>query len=486
MERVGIIDIGSNTVRLVVYNVESRLPIPMFNEKATCRLGAGLAETGKLNPKGANLARNSIDRFVQLARAMEVSGLSIVATAAVRAASDGKRFINDIEKICGKSVEIISGEEEARLASIGILNGLPNREGVLCDLGGGSLDIVLMDADDNHSYATAQLGHIVLHERSGGKINKAKKIIDNDLDDYTWLSNAKGRPLFAVGGAIRALAKLYIRQTNYPIHVVDGLVVRSDVIQDFLKLLSRQSPASLSKLPFVSSKRVETLPTASLVLGRLLKKTRAKEVVFSAFGMREGKMLSMLPERDKNLDPLIAAAEVMGKSAGRFSVAGHELYRWISPIFSPDTEEHDRCRLAACLLSDICWNEHPDYRSEHAFERTLTLPVAGLNHAQRVFLALSIYIRYGGDISDEIVKPVLSEIDEDALLGAIVTGQAIRLGHVVAGSAPGLLDLTYLERTERSVVLGSKQVKSLVQGEVVERRIQNLAKSLNLDFEIET
>jgi len=247
-----------------------------------------------------------------------------------------------------------------------------------------------------------------------------------------------------------------------------------------------QSPESLKTSPDISSRRVETLPMAALVIGSLIRRTRSSEVIYSGFGMREGKMISMLPKRDQHLDPLIAACEVMGARNGRFSLPGRELYQWISPVFPDDSETHDRCRLAACLLSDLCWDEHPDYRAEHAFERTLRLPVAGMNHSQRVFLALSIFVRYGGDIKDRITKSVLSAIDEDALHGALITGQALRLGHVLAGSAPGLLTLTYLKRTVDAVILGSEHDQSLVEGEVVERRLRNLAQTLNLSYEIQT
>jgi len=484
--RLGIIDIGSNTVRLVVYNVESRLPIPMFNEKATCRLSAGLAESGKLNPEGVSFAIRCIERFVHLAHAMEVTGLSLVATAAVRTATDGPAFIATIEDRCNVHVEVLSGEDEARLASIGILYGTPHAEGLLCDLGGGSLDLVLLDGGQSRHYGSVPLGHIVLHEMSGGKIKKAKKIIDQALDDIPWLDDVTGRTLYAVGGSIRALAKLYIRQSRYPIQIVDGLSTRGRAMGSFMELISSQSPKSLKNSPYISSRRVDTLPMSSLVVSRLIKRTQSNSVVFSGFGMREGKMISMLPEPEKRMDPLIAACEVMGKSVGRFSLPGHELYEWISPVFPVDIERHDRCRLAACLLSDICWNEHPDYRAEHAFKRTLRLPVAGMDHAQRVFLALAIYVRYGGDVGDKITKSVLSLIDEDALLGAIITGQVLRLGHVLVGSASGLLKLTYLNVTTDAVVLGSRHDQSLVEGEVVVRRLRNLAETLKLGYEIET
>lgn len=486
MERLGIIDIGSNTIRLVVYSVEKRLPVPMFNEKATCRLSAGLSETGKLNPDGVIAAIHNIERFVLLARAMEVRDLALVATSAVRSANDGADFVATVNKRCGVKIEVLSGEEEARLASIGITHGIADADGLMCDLGGGSLDLVLLDKGEAKNFGTLPLGHIVLDEMSDGRINKAQKIIDKALDKVPWIDSAKGRALFAVGGSIRALAKLYIDQTGYPIHIVDEFTIRGKVLRDLSELVSRMSPESLRNSPSISSKRVDTFPMAALVVESLIQRTGAKEVVFCSSGMREGKVISMIPPRKKKLDPLIAACEVASANTGRFSLPGKELYQWISPLFSDDSDTHERCRLAACLLSDICWNEHPDYRAEHAFDRTLRLPVGGLDHAQRVFLALAVYVRYGGEVGDEITAPVLSLVDEDALQGAIVTGAALRLGHVLAGSAPGLLEMASLSLEKNMVVLLSDADPCLVQGEVVGRRLKNLAQVMNLSHEIRT
>jgi len=486
LRRLGIIDIGSNTIRLVVYSVEKRLPVPMFNEKATCRLSAGLTETGMLNPDGVAAAICNIERFVLLARAMEVESLALIATAAVRRASDGPDFVSVINARCDVKVEVLSGEEEAKLAAIGIVHGIPDADGLMCDLGGGSLDLVLLDKGRAREFGTLPLGHIVLNEASNGKAKKAQGIVRKTLEEIPWIDAAKGRTLYAVGGSLRALAKLYMDQSRYPIHIVDEFTIHSRVLRDLSGLVSHMSPESLRNSPSISSKRVDTFPMAALVVENLIQRTGAKEVVFCGSGMREGKVINMIPQRKKNFDPLIAACEVASAATGRFSLPGKELYQWISPLFDNDTDQHDRCRMAACLMSDICWNEHPDYRAEHAFERTLRLPVAGLDHAQRVFLALAIYVRYGGNVGDKITRPVTSLVDDDALQGAKITGAALRLGHVLAGSAPGLLRMARLEVKKDTVALISDHDPCLVRGEVVERRLKNLSQVMGIAYEIQT
>ena len=291
--------------------------------------------------------------------------------------------------------------------------------------------------------------------------------------------------MFMVGGAMRALARVFIAQMNYPLHIVDNYSIGRIQARDICDLVARMSPKSLRRMPGISRKRIDSLPLAALVLGKMLDAVEPSEVVFSSFGMREGKMVSLLPSYDRSLDPMIAACEAMGSALTRFSLSGRELYKWISPVFDDRSEQHERCRLAAAFLSDLGWNEHPDFRAMHAYERTLRLPLAGLDHAQRVFLALSIYVRYGGEIGDDLTAPVLTLIDDDAAQGALLTGQALRLGHVLAGSAPGLLKTTKLKCGDDVVVLDTNGNASLAAGEAVARRLKNLAKTLRLDFQIE-
>lgn len=485
MERLGIIDIGSNTIRLVVYDVQSRLPIPMFNEKAACRLAAGLAESGCLNPDGTVPAINAIGRFVALSKAMEVDHLSVVATAAVREAEDGPDFVETLHERYEIEVDVLSAEEEARLAAVGVLHGCPGADGVVGDLGGGSLDLVLLTNGQACKYDTAPLGHLRLQETSHGNMAKADDIIQAYLQNAPWLREAKGQKMFMVGGAMRALARVFIAQMNYPLHIVDNYSIGRVQARDICDLVARMSPKSLRRMPGISRKRIDSLPLAALVLGKMLDAVEPCEVVFSSFGMREGKMVDLLPSHDRSLDPMIAACEAMGSALTRFSLSGRELYKWISPVFDDHSEQHERCRLAAAFLSDLGWNEHPDFRAMHAYERTLRLPLAGLDHAQRVFLALSIYVRYGGVIGDDLTAPVLALVDDDAAQGALLTGQALRLGHVLAGSAPGLLKTTRLKRDDGVIILDTNGNASLAAGESVPRRLKNLAKTLGLDYQID-
>jgi len=478
--RVGVVDIGSNTVRLVVYEAPTRLPIPVFNEKAQCALGRGIATTGKLNPDGVTEALRSVRRFVRLGAAMGVDRLEMVATAAVRDADDGMAFTRRVERACGLPVHVLSGAEEARLAAVGLLSGVPDADGVLGDLGGGSLDLVGLNQGTIGEYATLPLGHLRLAEDSGGDHAKARKILDAQLATVPWLGEMGGRAIYAVGGSWRALARVLIDQTHHPLHVIDNYTIGFFDALRLANLVAGLSQSTLDRLLGVAKNRVEALPYAAMALAALLELAGPREVVFSGFGMREGQMLELLPEDLRHQDPLISACESQAERTGRFAIRGRELLDWMTPLFASETDEQRRLRHAVCLLSDIGWSEHPDYRAVHAYHRVLRIPYAGLTHEARVQLALTVLVRYNGDVDDPMVAPVHNLLDDAELERARIVGLALRLAHTLAGSAPGLLSQTQLKVTKTRLTLELPKDRAVFLGEAVERRLRTLARAMDL------
>ncbi|MGB0682417.1 MAG: exopolyphosphatase [Magnetovibrionaceae bacterium] len=476
--RVGVVDIGSNTVRLVVYDVPTRLPIPMFNEKAQCQLGKGLAHTGKLNPDGITLALDSLNRFTRLARAMGVGQLHLVATAAVRDADDGPAFVQQINDRFGLDVEVLTGEEEAKLAALGLLSGVPDADGLLGDMGGGSLDLVHLEKGDFGAPATFPLGHLALAEASDNDPRKAVGIVRRLMEETPGLEQASGRNLYAIGGALRAVARIFIDQTGYPLHVLDNYSLRGDEALRLTRVIAGLSRGSLERIEGVSRRRVEGLPYAAVVLEVLLEMLRPKELVFSGFGMREGQLLKTLPECLRRQDPLIAGCQTLAEHGGRFSIGESELMDWLTPAFATETPVQRRRRHATALLSDIAWNEHPDYRAIHAFERVLTLPYAGLSHQDRAAIALGVFVRYNGDVSDPRVASISALLDEAALPRIEAVGLGLRLAHTLSGSAPGVLNRSRLNVSPETLVLVPPEDGFL--SEVVERRLKTFAKKLGL------
>lgn len=477
--RLGVIDIGSNTVRLVVYEVPTRLPFPLFNEKAQCGLGRTIAKTGRLDVEGVKAAQIALGRFVLLADAMGVDHLELVATAAVREAEDGPEFVGEIEKQFGMQVDVIDGAEEAQLAARGVLSGVPKADGLLGDLGGGSLDLVGLEKGAFGRCATFPLGHLRLSE-SAESCEDAARIAAGHLEGEKWLDEIKGRNLYAVGGTWRAIARVFLDRLDWPLHVIDNFTVSAGEALDLLDFVTRMAPSASRKIHGMSRRRVEALPFAASVMQMLVERTRSVQVVFSGFGMREGRMLASLPDTVRNQDPLIAGCTGHAERSGRFSVHGEEIMAWMEPLFDGAESARARLCLAACLLSDIGWSVHPDYREENSFHRVLRLPFAGLTHAERAELALSIYVRYGGDLSADILSRPLSLLDERERNRAVIVGRALHLAHTLSGGAPGLLSKTQLRRKRNRLVLDLNDDWALFSSEAVERRLGRLAKSMDL------
>ncbi len=476
---IGVIDIGSNTIRLVVYDTPTRLPFPLFNEKAQCELGSGIAESGRLNPAGKELARQSLTRFIQLAGSMGVDRLEIVATAAIRDAADGQEFVKEIEGRFGFPVNTLSGEEEAQLAALGLLSGVPTADGVLGDLGGGSLDLVVLDKGRFGVSQTLALGHLRIAEESGGKKKKASSIITSRLASVDWLESIAGRTLYAVGGSWRAIARVLIHQTSYPLHVIDGYALPSDEALWQLRMIISQSPLKL-EVEGLSRKRLETLPYAAIVLRNLIEVTRPNDVKFSAFGMREGRMLQCLPKEMRGQDPLISGCEALAERGGRFAARDEELLKWMRPLLNDLTEQDRRLAHAACLLSDISWSEHPDYRAQPAFYRALRVPFAGVTHKDRVWIDLAIFVHYTGNPGSDFVSNVRGLLNGERAYNATIIGLALRLAHTISGSAPGLLSHTSLRVEGSKLRLEMPQEEGLFHSESVKRRLEHLALTVGL------
>ena len=333
------------------------------------------------------------------------------------------------------------------------------------------------------------IGHLRLPKAVRGDLKKAKDIIDKDLKDLLWLAKGKGRKLYAIGGAWRALARVFIEQIEYPLHVIDGFTLRNADALRMCRIIENLSSNTLLGIPRITKARAHALPFSAMILGAMLEQTMAKEVVFSGFSMREGHLLKMLPASIRGQDPLLSGCATMAEKTGRFSITGQEIFEWISPLFPPSRDAESRLRLAASILSDIGWNEHPDYRAEHSFLRTLRLPFSGLSHADRVFLSLAIFVRYNGNPVNKLVKSVRLLITEYDAGHANIMGLALRLAHTISGSAPGILKITRLVMDEKTVCLqlpdASVVDRNLFSGDAVERRFKTLARALGREPVVE-
>ncbi len=475
--RVGIIDVGSNSIRLVVYERASRAPLPVFNEKVLCGLARGLDATGRLNPAGVELALANIDRFHTLAHNMKVTSLDLLATAAVRDAEDGPEFMRALESRPGIKAHIVSGQDEARFSGYGVMCGMPDAMGVMGDLGGGSLELVAIGRGLIGNSTTLPIGPLRL--MSSGKSDPKRAVIDA-IEDVRWLREETGKTFYAVGGAWRSFARLHMEQAGYPLHIIHHYDIPADEARAVARLIAVQSAKSLEKMPGVSRRRVDTLPLSCLALDRLLAALKPRNVVFSAFGLREGFYYSRLSDSERSRHPLIAFSEEQGADWRRFDLSPQEIFDWLTPVFAGESEAERILRIAACHLSDISWNDHPDYRAEQAYIRVLHLPAPGMSHRERAVLAMTLAYRYKSDSKSAMLDTALRLSDNKGRNYARQLGACLRLAYNLSGGAPGLLPQVQLRRTERDLrmIVPSDLKRSL--GDVTARRLESAAEAFDL------
>ena len=491
--RIAVVDVGSNSLRLVVFERLGASLLPLLNEKVMCALGRGIGRTGRLNPEGIDLAFANLQRFVALARARGVDHLAIIATAAVREASDGRAFAAEAERRCGVPVRIIEGSEEAQLSAAGVLAGIREVDGVVSDLGGGSVELVRVDSGASAvpgqppagagvpgigAGVSLPLGPLRLAELGDNKKTVAETI-ERGIADAPVLREAAGKTLYLVGGAWRAIARLHMEQTHYPLHIIHEYTLARRPAEGFLDMMAGQSRRSLERILSISRRRLEVVPIAALILRQLIAAGRPERIVFSAFGLREGYANSLLPP-DPRIAPLIAACMGTAASLSRGGNDGDRLERWTAPIFPDLDEDARRLHRAAAWLSDIAWSEHPDYRAEHAFTRSLRMPVAQIGHNERVFIAASLHARYGGAMDDSVKAATRPLLDDAATGEARCLGLALRLAYTLCGGALELLDQVSLAREADGIVLELPPTGSLFTGEAVQRRLDALGRAFGL------
>lgn len=482
--RVAVIDVGSNSVRLVVYDRIGRTPLPLFNERLMCGLGRGLSQSGRLDPEAVEMALGALTRYTALIAAMRVEHVDAVATAAVRDANDGADFVQRIEASCGLRVRILSGAEEARYSALGVLAAAPAASGLMADLGGGSLELVRLADDQVGEGATLPLGPLRLELLPGTPTSGAAGTIATAFATVPWLEQVAGQDLYIVGGAWRAIGHMEVQRRNYPLHVLHGFAVDAERMRDIAAAVAGMSQASLRQAEGISHERIAMLPLAAQILRQLIDLARPARVVISAYGLREGLLYDQLPPEIRRQDPLIAACRAMAETLGRFPDQSPALMRWTAPLFPDETPAERRLREAAVLLSDSGWRTHPDYRAEQAFLDVARGPIVGLDHNERARLALMVYARYTKQRPRGEIARILELMSETEAAQAYHVGLALRLALTISGGVASLLQGIVLRREADRLVLRAEPEAARVIGHVVQRRLEALARSMDLSAQI--
>lgn len=480
---VAVVDIGSNSVRLVIYESEARAAATLHNEKSICGIGRDMVTSGRLHSEGCAMALEALARFKMLADGLNVGVREAVATAAARDATNGAEFVRRAEAAWGAPVRVLSGEDEARLAAEGVIAGIPGADGLVADLGGGSLDMVSVRGGKTGDAFSLPFGPLRLMDSSKEDADKARRIVDEGLAKLE-LRGLTNRSLYAVGGIWRSFARVDMEAINYPLHVLQEYEIPRNRALRLCKVLSGLSRKSVEKMKVVSRRRAESLPYGAIVLERLLQACDLKSVTISAYGLREGLLYARLSPEERALDPLIEFAEAMNLRQARSPAHAGEMFEWMTPLFSDEIADMRRVRRAVCLFSDIAWRRHPDDRALGVFNEVLTAPFAGANHRIRALIATSVFHRHTGDedFPREIAQAELLNSDDEA--ASLRMGLACRLAFALSGSSAGTLPRYTLRLTPAKVVLDVSRRDEAIAGEPVQKRLGALAAAFGRKGEI--
>ncbi len=484
LSRVGVVDVGSNSVRLVVFDGAARSPAYFYNEKIMCALGAGLEVSGRLNPEGRPRAIAALRRFSHLAMGMGVEGLTVIATAAVRDASDGQDFVREVFEETGLHVTIIEGEEEARLSAQGVLLGWPGSYGLVCDIGGSSMELAEISGGEVGRRVTSALGPLKVRDLKGGRKKRLAHIRET-VDALHEKMGPQNDRLFLVGGSWRAIAKIDMHRRKYPLQVLHEYRMSPASVAKTLRFIEDfKDHDTLRSACGISSTRMGLVPYAADVLGRVIKTFKPKDIAVSSYGIREGLLYEQMPEQLRERDPLIEACRFAEAKDARLPGFGRRLYSFILPLFPNVPEARLRLIKAACLLHDVSWRAHPDYRAEICFDNATRANLGGLKHGERIYLGLALLHRYSNRRSGTKLEDLAELIDSKAEREAEILGKAMRFGAMMWMRPEDEIGQFSLQTRPRKLTLTLSRIGAPLYGEVAEARLKSLASTMEAKLEV--
>ncbi len=477
LSKVGVVDVGSNSVRMVVFDGAARSPAYFFNEKVMCGLGKGLAQTGALNPDGRVRALAALRRFALLAKGMEVETLTVVGTAAVREASDGAAFHAEVLRETGLKILIVDGDEEARLSAQGVLLGWPQAEGVVCDIGGNSMELARIGEGKVGARLSTALGPFRLQQHSDDPAVRAVHIAALVKSAVAELSCA-GQRIYLVGGSWRVIARLDMERRGYPLTVLHEYRMDVAGLLETLDWIAKSDLASLRARTGTSAERMELVPIACEVLRALVQIAQPSGIDVSAYGIREGLLYEQMPPHLRARDPLLEAARMAEKTQSRLPGFGKKLYEFLLPLFGDASAERLRLIKAACLLHDTSWRTHPDFRAEACFDAATRANLGGLDHPGRVFLGLALVHRYKNSRSGSRLEPLFRLLSDHEIQTAEVLGKAMRFGAMFAVRDPSTVCRLSYDAAKKLLKVDLNAEGRALLGEVALARLNSLANSM--------
>ncbi len=491
-KKVGVLDIGSNSVRFVIYELFGSAFSPIYNEKVLAGLGRELRSTGNLSPVGRKLALDAIARFKIIADAHKLDQILIGATAALREADDAQDFIKDVKDATGLDVTAVSGREEARLTAQGVIAAEPRAKGIVADLGGASLELIhiqhrKIQKGNSYPIGPFQMLGADLSALQKTDIDKIKSRIRAALNQQNSLP--EGQNLYLVGGAWRNLASVHQARHLYPLKTIQSYTLKPGAAQDLAHWAYGSGFQDLINWPNIGKRRAETLPYSGLLLDVLLETFAPPNIIFSSCGLREGLIFDNMPETLQRRDALLDGCRDLAHGNLQGEHFAEPLFEFLKPVgevlplaFSPDNEL--RLRRAACHLVGIGKGLHVDYRARLVFADILYAPLAGLTHKERAYLALILFHSYTHSLAtphDAAINLLLSRAERDA---ARIYGAAMRLAVVATGRSPDLLKEFSLTLSDKVLHLQVAPSYESLLTERVKYRLSKLGQLIDIETAI--
>ena len=475
-----VIDIGSNTVRLVIYGGPRRAPIVWLNEKVTARLGRDLAETSRMPEKATDMALRGLSRFAAILQDIGVADVEVVATAAVRDAENGEEFVEAVRAL-GLDIRVLSGEEEATTAAWGVIGAFPGAAGTVADLGGGSLELIRIGNGESGQGFSLPLGTLrlpALREKGAAAFRKA---IEDELVSSGWPGGQTG-PLYLVGGTWRALAKFVMNAEGYPLSDPHAFRLAPADADHFAKQASLMSAEELAAIPGISSSRASGLADACAMLRQLIAALQPETLVFSSWGLREGLLYRQLAPLEREKDPLLSGIEHFTRPRGVSVTQATLISGWTAAAARGGVNEDERLRMAATMLALAASQIEPNMRLNHCTDWALHKRWLGLDHRGRAMLAAALRGACGKPEPTAELRELASIED---LRRAAAWGLAIRLcRRLGAGSRLSLLT-SRLSREGDALMLWIDPAREQLRSGTVENDLKSLARWLDLDWRIE-
>lgn len=476
---VAVLDIGSNSVRLVVYERHARALTPLYNEKSACALGRGIAQSGRLAQANVDKALDAIKRFALVARMMRVGQVHVLATSAVREAANRDEFVAAVEAIMEAPVRVLSGEEEAHFAALGVVAGIPGFTGVVGDLGGGSLEFSTISDRCDSNGESFELGVIRLQDDADGSPTKAAALVREKLRRSLLPSVGPSGQFAAIGGTWRSLAKLHLELRDYPLHMVQDYVVpAADMIAVCEEIVAAESLKNYPGAGSVSNSRRELVPFGAAVMAEVLRAGQFENVVFSALGVREGYLYGLLPDEERLVDPLIQGAEEISILRSRSPAHAADLIEFTAQYFKAvgveEKAEEKRLREVSCLLADVGWRAHPDYRGPQSVDAVAYGSLTGVDHAGRAVLAHTIAVRYDG-LKSKAANSLSSLASPEMVRWGRLIGALFRVAYPMSAAMPGILPRIHFRLEGQTLVLQLPADFAFLNGEHLRNRLSQFA-----------